>query len=579
MLDMAGSAPAIGPETVPVIEADGPVLVFGGCYSNLQATRALLEAARTHGIPPERMICTGDVVAYGADPQACAALIRDHEIATVMGNCEEQLGAGAADCGCGFTEGSSCDRLAAAWFAYAVARIDDATRRWMAALPRRIDLVIGGRRLAVVHGAPSRINRFLFASDPDLVLEREIGITGCDGVIAGHCGIGFTRRIGDLVWHNAGAIGMPANDGTPRCWYSIVSPTDAGLEIVLHPLDYDHHAAAAAMRSAGLPEEYAGTLESGIWPNLDILPHAERAATATRLECAPAADATVALEGLETLWFNTGTLCNLACEGCYIESSPRNDRLAWLRLDGFRRVLDEAANRHPELREIGLTGGEPFMNPDIEALIGMALDRGYRVLVLTNAMTPMRHHMAAIAAWRGRDLHLRVSLDHHTEAGHAALRGERAWGPALEGIGALFASGFQPSIAARFDPAVEDEAATRAGFARLFAAQGWEIDAFDPEHLVLFPEMDVPAAAAGVSASAWAALRPRGADAMCRTSRMVVQRKGAEALSIVACTLLPYEARFDLGATLEVASRAVTLDHPHCARFCVFGASSCMSAR
>ncbi|MBU6357891.1 MAG: metallophosphoesterase, partial [Rhodospirillales bacterium] len=264
MLDMAGSAPAIGPETVPVIEADGPVLVFGGCYSNLQATRALLEAARAHGIPPERMICTGDVVAYGADPQACAALIRDHGIATVMGNCEEQLGAGAADCGCGFTEGSSCDRLAAAWFAYAVARIDDATRRWMAALPRRIDLVIGGRRLAVVHGAPSRINRFLFASDPDLVLEGEIGITGCDGVIAGHCGIGFTRRIGDLVWHNAGAIGMPANDGTPRCWYSIVSPTDAGLEIVLHPLDYDHHAAAAAMRSAGLPEEYAGTLESGI---------------------------------------------------------------------------------------------------------------------------------------------------------------------------------------------------------------------------------------------------------------------------------------------------------------------------
>ncbi|OYV85079.1 MAG: radical SAM protein, partial [Acidiphilium sp. 21-68-69] len=116
MLDMAGSTKVVVPEVVaesiPVIRADGPVLVFGGCYSNLQATRALLEAAKAHEIPPERMICTGDVVAYGADPQACAALIRDHGIATVMGNCEEQLGAGAADCGCGFTEGSSCDRLA-----------------------------------------------------------------------------------------------------------------------------------------------------------------------------------------------------------------------------------------------------------------------------------------------------------------------------------------------------------------------------------------------------------------------------------------------------------------------------------
>ncbi|WP_249674871.1 metallophosphoesterase [Acidocella sp. C78] len=89
MLDMT-----TGEASIPVIAAEGPVLVFGGCYSNLQATRALLDAARAHGIPPERMICTGDVVAYGADPQACADLIRGHGIATVMGNCEEQLGAG-----------------------------------------------------------------------------------------------------------------------------------------------------------------------------------------------------------------------------------------------------------------------------------------------------------------------------------------------------------------------------------------------------------------------------------------------------------------------------------------------------
>ena len=38
----------------------------------------------------------------------------------------------------------------------------------------------------------------------------------------------------------------------------------------------------------------------------------------------------VALKALETLWFNTGTLCNLTCQNCYIESSPKNDRLAYL---------------------------------------------------------------------------------------------------------------------------------------------------------------------------------------------------------------------------------------------------------
>lgn len=565
--------------TWPVIEADGPVLLFGGCYSNLEATRALLAAARRHGIPSERLICTGDVVAYGADPRACVELIRMHGITTVMGNCEEQLAAGATDCGCGFTPGSSCDRLAASWFAYADRHLDAGARRWMANLPRRVDLVIGGRRLAVVHGTPSRINRFIFGSDPDPMLTAEIGATGCDGVIAGHSGIGFTRRLGASLWHNAGAIGMPANDGTPRGWYSIIRATASGLEVDLHPLAYDHRAAARAMRRAGLPTEYAETLESGVWPSLDILPHAERAATATPLEEQPRPDAQVTLEALETLWFNTGTLCNLACEGCYIESTPRNDRLAYLDPAAFRPVLDEAATRHPELREVGFTGGEPFMNPGIMTMIETALDRSYRVLVLTNAMRPMQRHLPALSRLQGQDLHLRVSLDHFTEAGHAALRGRRAWAPALAGIGGLFNAGFAPSIAARFDPALEDEAATRAGFARLFAEHGFSIDAFDPDHLVLFPEMGRPPQTDGVSAAAWAALRPRGADAMCRTSRMVVQRKGATDVSIVACTLLPYEPRFELGATLPEAKRSVTLDHPHCAQFCVFGASSCMSAR
>lgn len=564
---------------IPLMIANGPVLVFGGCYSNLEATEALLYAAQCHAIPPERMICTGDVVAYGADPRPCIELIRVHGIATIMGNCEQQLAVHAADCGCGYPPGSSCDRLAAAWFAYANHAVDTADRTWMAALPPRIDLAIGRWRLAVVHGAPSRTNRFVFASDSASIMADEIALTGCDGVIAGHCGIGFTRRIGDLVWHNAGAIGMPANDGTPRSWYSIIEVGEDGLHFDLHPLDYDHHKSAAAIRRAGLPEDYAATLESGVWPSLDILPLAERAATATPFPAIPPADASVSLEALETLWFNTGTLCNLACTGCYIESSPHNDRYVWLELDAVRQILDEAATCHPELREIGFTGGEPFMNPAIMAMIETSLGRGYRVLVLTNAMRPMQRHLSALARFAGQNLHLRVSLDHYTEAGHAALRGARAWQPAIAGIDALFGLGFLPSIAARFDPAIDNEAATRAGFAALFIAEGWPIDAFDPEHLVLFPELTRPVDVQGVSAAAWAALHPRGADVMCRTSRMVAQRKGETNISIIACTLLPYEQRFDLGSSLAEASRPVTLDHPHCARFCVFGSSSCMSAR
>lgn len=558
-----------------LIEASGPVLVFGGCYSNREATEALFRAAARHGIPPERMICTGDIVAYGADPQACVDRLRAAGVQVVMGNCEEQIAADAGDCGCGFAPGSECDRLSQSWYAYARARLDDGARRWMTGLPRRLDLVLGGRRFAVVHGAPSRINRFIFASTPDAILAEEISATGADGVIAGHSGLPFTRGVGAHLWHNAGAIGLPANDGTPRGWYSILTPIAEGVRIDLHPLAYDFHAAAAAMRRAGLPEEYALALEDGLWPNLDILPLAERAATATLLPERPAEPARVALERLETLWFNTGTLCNLACEGCYIESSPRNDRLAYLSLTSFLKVLGEAREHHPELREIGFTGGEPFLNPEIVEMIESAIAGSYRVLLLTNAMTPMQRRLDELRRFRGADLHFRVSLDHFTRAGHEVLRGARSWQPTLAGIALLIETGFRLSIAARFDPDCASEAGIREGFARLFTVQGWPIEAEDPEQLVLFPELQRAAGVPGVSERAWAALHPRGADTMCRTSRMVMQRKGAADVSIAACTLLPYEERFDLGPTLAGAGRAVTLDHPYCAEFCVFGGATC----
>ena len=570
----------------PVIHAGRPVLVFGGSYSNLQATEALLEAANRHGIPPARIICTGDVIAYGADPRATLDRLRDAGVAIVMGNCEEQLAAGAADCGCGFVPGSACDRLSAAWFGFAAARISDEARRFMASLPRRIDLIIGDRRLAIVHGAPSRINRFLFASDDDAAFAAEISLAGTDGVIGGHCGLGFTRVVGGRIWHNAGAIGLPANDGTPRGWYSILTPCQDGFSLAVHPLDYDYRAAAAAMRAAALPEDYADAIETGIWPNFDILPIAEQAATATVLSPEPivwpertapaftkapyAVPASVELEALETLWFNTGTLCNIACEGCYIESSPRNDRLVYLARAAFETILDEAAGLYPGLREIGFTGGEPFMNPDIVAMIGTALTRRYRVLVLTNAMRPMQRHEDALHGLRARHgtrLAIRVSLDHYTQVGHERLRGDATWAPAIDGLRWLAREGFAPSVATRLDPTTENETAMRARFAALFNVLDIPIDASDPAALVLFPEMTGTDTVPIVTEAAWRAMRRRGRDAMCRTSRMVVHRKGSAVPEIISCTLLPYEERFSLGTTLREASRAVTLDHRHCAQF------------
>ncbi|MFN8890839.1 MAG: metallophosphoesterase family protein [Alphaproteobacteria bacterium] len=258
--------------------ADGPLLVFGGPYSNLQATRAVLTEATRRGIPARRVICTGDVVAYGADAAACCDLIMVSGIRVIAGNCEENLAEGALDCGCGFEEGTACDLLSRAWYAHANRQVTAAHRAWMAGLPRRLMVILpDGRRLAVLHGGASDISRFIFASAPQAELASEIAATGCDGVIAGHCGIPFARQVGSGIWINAGAIGMPADDGTPRIWFAVLTPGEAGLGVEILPLEYDHAAAAAAMRAAGLPEGYATALGSGIWPSCDVLPPAERA--------------------------------------------------------------------------------------------------------------------------------------------------------------------------------------------------------------------------------------------------------------------------------------------------------------
>jgi hypothetical protein len=174
----------------------------------------------------------------------------------------------------------------------------------------------------------------------------------------------------------------------------------------------------------------------------------------------------------------------------------------------------------------------------------------------------------------GERLTIRVSLDHFAAERHEDERGPGTYQPTLDGLIWLACSGFNVAVAGRTMWG-EDEAPERDGYARLFAAHEIPIDAHDPEALVLFPEMDARADVAEIAEGAWGALGKSPADVMCATSRMVVKRKGAERPAVLACTLLPYDPQFELGATLKDAARPVPLNHPHCARFCVIGGALC----
>jgi len=287
--------------------------------------------------------------------------------------------------------------------------------------------------------------------------------------------------------------------------------------------------------------------------------------------------ARVALKALATLWVNTGTLCNLSCQNCYIESSPKNDRLAYFRADDLRAYLDEIAALGWPTAEIGFTGGEPFMNPYILPMLADALERGHRAIVLTNAMKPMTKRRAGLlelARRHGERLTIRVSLDHYAAPLHEQERGPRTYAPTLEGLVWLARNGFRVHVAGRhFGTENEDE--LRAGYARLFAGHAIPIDAQDPVQLVLFPEMDETVDVPEITEACWGILRLSPDSVMCASSRMVVRRKGAERPAVVACTLLPYDPQFELGPTLAEAAGSVALNHPHCARFCVLGGAKC----
>jgi len=261
----------------------GDVMICGGPYSNLQATRAVFEQARLRGIAADHVICTGDVVAYCGAPAQTVAAVRASGCAVIAGNCEIQLAQNADDCGCGFEEGTTCDRLSMAWYEFARKQISDTDRAWMAALPDVASFTHHGKRYGVIHGGIRDVAAFIWASDSEerlmsewLALEVIVG--PLDAVICGHSGLSFMRETARGAWINAGVVGMPPHDGGTQTRFALLRAGSATIET----LTYDVAGAVADMDAAGLPHDYRDALRSGYWPSEDVLPEALRVAVSDR---------------------------------------------------------------------------------------------------------------------------------------------------------------------------------------------------------------------------------------------------------------------------------------------------------
>jgi len=261
----------------------GDVLLFGGVYSNLQALKAVLAQARARGISDDHLICTGDIIAYCGAPLACVQAVRAAGCAALAGNCEIQLAQAADHCGCGFEQGSTCDRLSAAWYGFARSQMDTAALAWLGTLPDILSFTHHGKRYGVLHGGARDVARFIWETDDEAVFAQEWealeSVTGpLDAVIAGHSGLPFVRETARGAWINAGVIGMPPHNGARHTRFAILSCGHVSTEA----LEYDVSGAVADMITADLPPEYRLALQTGYWPSEDVLPAALRIAVSDR---------------------------------------------------------------------------------------------------------------------------------------------------------------------------------------------------------------------------------------------------------------------------------------------------------
>jgi MoaA/NifB/PqqE/SkfB family radical SAM enzyme len=166
--------------------------------------------------------------------------------------------------------------------------------------------------------------------------------------------------------------------------------------------------------------------------------------------------AAVPVASFRRLWVYTNYDCNLSCKYCLSSSSPNAPRRE-IPFDAYKKLIEEAALEGMD--SVFLTGGEPFLLPDIVSRIEHALDYA-SVTVLTNGLLLRGERLARLRALRTRELTLQISLDGHLPELHDAYRGAGTWKRTVQSIRRVIQEGFRVAIGATATPlngAYEDQ--------------------------------------------------------------------------------------------------------------------------
>lgn len=252
--------------------------LFGGVYNNSIALQAAIDDAIRRGA--DRMICLGDLGAFGPHPNQVFPLLHDYSIDCLQGNYDDSIGHALNDCQCGYTDPQD-NHFAQISYDYTLANTSRENRAYLRTLPQQVRLEIAGKRVLCCHGSPRRVNEFLWESTTsEAFLEWMFEENEADVILATHTGLHWQHQLSDgRLFVNVGVLGRPANDGTQNVWYTMLSETaeSEDLMVEFHPVHYDVERVCAMMRAEQLPEQFIETLQTGWWTTcLEVLPSRER---------------------------------------------------------------------------------------------------------------------------------------------------------------------------------------------------------------------------------------------------------------------------------------------------------------
>lgn len=232
--------------------------IISDIHGNLTALESVLADIERRRL--DALYCLGDLVGYAPFPNEVTERIRTAAIPTIMGNYDDGVGFDRDECGCAYRDPAE-RKLGDRSFHWTKRHVTSENKAFLRTLLPELRTEVDGKRLLLVHGSPRKMNEYLFEDRPLSSFQRIADASNADVIVFGHTHRPYTKRVGDVLFVNAGSVGKP-KDGDWRACYALL---DLSVEepVQFVRLEYDVATMAAAIRASELPDQFALDVERG----------------------------------------------------------------------------------------------------------------------------------------------------------------------------------------------------------------------------------------------------------------------------------------------------------------------------